>query len=713
MSISKKIPLLVIISVLVCGLANGFIGCFNISSSLRKNAMSNLQATSANRVEVISSYLDSIRQDITFLSTDRTTIDAIEKFTVAYAEFGESVKDRLQNLYINSNPYPTGEKEKFDGADDGSLYSRLHQYYHPFFRTFLNERGYYDIFLFDMDGNLIYTVFKELDYATNLNSGKWKDSDLGNAYRDAIKKDKSGSISFYDFKSYAPSNGAPASFISTPVKGSGGNTVGVLVFQMPIDRINSVMQSSVGLGETGESVIVGSDHLMRSDSRFSSSTNILETKLKGQDIEKALEGSKGVIELNAPNIDGDEIHWYSAFDSIEYYGSKFAIITRVETKEIEAPIVTAKITTILSVLIVLLITGVGGFFFAKTISVPLKKVTDSIEELASNNKSVEVPIIDRSDEIGMISKALKVFRDNMLKSDRLAEEQKIEQEAKAKRAEKISKATKEFDREVSEVFDAVVTAADEMRASAESMSSVADAVNKQASTVALASEQATTNVGTVATAATQLSSSINEIASQIAMSNEVSVDARSKAQHSNKIISGLAESAKSIGEVVNLINDIADQTNLLALNATIEAARAGDAGKGFAVVANEVKNLANQTGKATEEISMQITSVQNETGVAVNAIAGIVETISNINEASSAIAAAMKEQHSATQEIASNVEQASEGTREVSDNISGVSKAASETGAVSGQVLSASESLLGQMHGLRRTVSGFIETITE
>jgi methyl-accepting chemotaxis protein len=256
--------------------------------------------------------------------------------------------------------------------------------------------------------------------------------------------------------------------------------------------------------------------------------------------------------------------------------------------------------------------------------------------------------------------------------------------------------------------EVVASAAEEMQASAQSMSSTAEETNTRSMAVAAASEEAAQNVQTVAAAAEELSSSINEISRQVSQSNTISQEAVEQAQKTNVTVQGLAEAAQKIGDVVNLINDIASQTNLLALNATIEAARAGEAGKGFAVVASEVKNLATQTAKATEEIAAQITSMQSVTTEAVTAIDSITNTIGKISEIAAAISTAVEEQGAATSEISQNVAQAAAGTSEVSENIAGVTQAAQESGQSAGQVLDAAKSLAEEGERMRQEVEAFL-----
>jgi methyl-accepting chemotaxis protein len=357
--------------------------------------------------------------------------------------------------------------------------------------------------------------------------------------------------------------------------------------------------------------------------------------------------------------------------------------------------------------------AVGGLtlLIGRAISGSIGAMTGAMSRLAERDLAVEIPAQGQHNEIGEMAAAVQVFKDNMIKADELAAAQQREQEAQQKRTEAIETRAAEFENVASAAIKSVASAATEMESTAQSMSATAEETSRQSTAVAAASEEASTNVQTVASAAEELSSSISEISRQVAQSSEIAGKAVRDAERTNDKVQGLAEAANKIGEVVALITDIADQTNLLALNATIEAARAGDAGKGFAVVASEVKNLANQTAKATEEIGAQIGDIQTATQDAVGAIGGISKTIGEIDEIAAAIAAAVEEQSAATQEIARNVEQAAAGTQEVSSNIAGVTQAASETGQASGQVQEAAIELSSQSASLQKEIDTFIASV--
>ncbi|HEV2677328.1 MAG TPA: methyl-accepting chemotaxis protein [Aliidongia sp.] len=342
---------------------------------------------------------------------------------------------------------------------------------------------------------------------------------------------------------------------------------------------------------------------------------------------------------------------------------------------------------------------------------PLQGVTGALNRLAGGDLAVDVVGGDRKDEVGLLARALKAFKDNLTEMRRLEAEQKGEQDQKERRQAAIEQHIAGFEVGVRNSLDALASAATEMRATSQSMSVTAEEASAQATTVAAAAEQATANVQTVASATEELSSSVSEIGRQVTQSTRIAGAAVVEANNTNASVQGLSAAAQKIGDVVKLISDIASQTNLLALNATIEAARAGEMGKGFAVVATEVKSLAAQTAKATEEISAQISAMQGATNEAVQAIKSIGGTIASMSEIATTISAAVEEQGAATQEIARNVQEAAEGTGQVSSNIIGVNQAAAETGAAANLVLVSAEDLGKQAETLRRDVDSFLNKI--
>ncbi len=364
-----------------------------------------------------------------------------------------------------------------------------------------------------------------------------------------------------------------------------------------------------------------------------------------------------------------------------------------------------------AIALVFVLSTTTAIVLVRHIARPLGKMTAAMLSLANREMATSIPCIGRADEIGDMAGAVQVFKGSMIAADQLAREQELERNAKAERVVRLDRLVGGFESKVGEMVSLLAAASTEMEATAQTMSATAVETNQKASVVASAAEVTSMGMQTVAAAAEQLSSSINEISRQVTQSARVSEKAVTDVRRTDLVVRALADGAQKIGDVVNLITNIASQTNLLALNATIEAARAGDAGKGFAVVASEVKNLAQQTANATDEIGKQISQVQAATGEAVEAIRSIAVVIEEIGTIAAAIAAAVEEQGAATAEIARNVQETAASTQVVTGNISSVSQAANETGSAAGHVLDAASDLSRQAEGLSKEVGRFVTDV--
>jgi methyl-accepting chemotaxis protein len=346
----------------------------------------------------------------------------------------------------------------------------------------------------------------------------------------------------------------------------------------------------------------------------------------------------------------------------------------------------------------------------RTLRELLGELAGAIDRMRDGRYDVAIPHVDRSDEIGVMARAVEGFRENFV---RFAESDSARKnaEASAERKSLLAKLAGDFEAVIGNIVGAVSSASGEMTSTATTLTRTAETTQQLSSTVAAASEQASTNVQSVASATEEMGGSIAEIGRQVQESSEIARQAVSQAQKTDDRITKLAQAATRIGDVTQLITSIAEQTNLLALNATIEAARAGEAGKGFAVVAQEVKQLASQTAKATSEISTQIAEMQSATQESVSAIKEIGGTIGRISEIATTIASAVEEQGAATHEITRNIQQAAAGTAQVANNISAVSEGAAKTGTASADVLTAARSLSEQSGRLKTEVEVFLATV--
>ena len=361
---------------------------------------------------------------------------------------------------------------------------------------------------------------------------------------------------------------------------------------------------------------------------------------------------------------------------------------------------------------ILVVLGFVAFGLANSIIRPIIALVQVTEVISKGDYSQAVSGLHRRDEIGRLAASIQSLKEEAQAAQQLRHRQKeLEIKAEAQRKQALIDMANTFETSIMGVVRKVQNSANSMQNSAQSMSQAAHQANDQASTVGHASEEAAANVHTVASAAEELSASISEISRQVAQATAVSTQASEEAERTNLTVESLSQAAQKIGEVIGLINDIASQTNLLALNATIEAARAGDAGKGFAVVANEVKSLANQTGRATEEISSQVSAVQSEINHAVHAIRNIGEIIVQVRQISAGIACAVEEQSSATKEIAYSVSQAAQGTQLVSTSIVGVSESVAITGDAASHVLVSAEDVLHNSEDLIQQMDTFLNTV--
>ena len=360
----------------------------------------------------------------------------------------------------------------------------------------------------------------------------------------------------------------------------------------------------------------------------------------------------------------------------------------------------------------LLIGGCGFLVAWRRIARPIGVISQAMLRMAEGQLDAEMPHRGRHDEIGDVARAGHSFRESLIRMRAMEAEQKTKDEQMAAdRRVAMQALADHFEASVGQIINAVSSAATQLEAAAGTLTHTAESTEQRSGSVAAASEQASASVQSVASATEEMTTSVQEISRQVHESSRIAAEAVEQAKRTDARIAELSQAASRIGDVVKLITAVAEQTNLLALNATIEAARAGEAGRGFAVVAQEVKALAGQTAKATEEIGTQIAGMQAATRDSVASIKEIGATIARVADIAGSVAAAVEEQGTATREIAGNVSQAARGTTEVAANIVEVNRGATETGAASAQVLASAKSLAGDSAALKREVKHFLESV--
>ncbi len=415
MKLSIKLPLAIAGFALICGAGVAYIAIHELTSSNHRTNSDLMLQKMQSKDEALSGLMKSIEGDLHALADNPFIIQAANDFTGAWNTTEGNQTQILQGAYITNNPNPTGKKQLLDSAEDGSLYSDTHAKYHPYLREFLEEHGYYDIFIVDAEGNVVYTVFKELDFATNLKNGQWKESDLAKLYTTIMANKDAEQVSYIDFAPYAPSNNVPAGFMGRPIEDANGNYVGALIFQMPIERLNALFNDNETLGKTGRVMLVGKDYLLRNDVRFAKESTILKMKLETEEVKKALAGKNG-INLNTQNEQG--AHVISAYEGFEFADVNYALIFEMHYDEVMAPVYKAREEFMLVALGIISMVSLLGYFLAHSITGPLSRINRIMHQIADAD-NVEVPYTSRRDEIGDMARTVEVVRSTVVESTRM------------------------------------------------------------------------------------------------------------------------------------------------------------------------------------------------------------------------------------------------------------------------------------------------------
>lgn len=417
--IGVKLPVVTGILVAVTIGAMSVANAFFTSNIITENAVEKLESMALSKRTRVETLLSTIDRDLRLTAEAPATSIALIALADGYNSL-ENPEDVLKRVYIDENEHPLGEKDKLIKADTGSSYGFIHAIYHPSLGAHQDAMGYYDLFLFDTEGNLVYSVFKENDFATNVVNGPWADSGLGEAYRLASQSELTSEAVFVDFAPYAPSADAPAAFIARPVFNDQGERLGVLAFQMPVQHLSRAASDTEGLGATAEGFIVGADRLMRTDSRQTEVNDILATSVEHEGIADAANGNGGMFK--AAGHVGQDVIGYAV--PLTFLGTDWVAVVQQDTKEVFAGLWSALFRALLLAMAVLGGVLVASIYFSRSISHPLRKLTTAVTEVAEGQTDSEVPCTERGDEIGELARKTEIFRQNSLRMERMSAEQK-------------------------------------------------------------------------------------------------------------------------------------------------------------------------------------------------------------------------------------------------------------------------------------------------
>jgi methyl-accepting chemotaxis protein len=641
LKIAQKLPLAMVGSALVVsagvGIASYLIGSATVDQMSRRQ----MQTVVAERANQFTTYLASLQSDLINSAAAESVQTTIRDFTIGWGQFATKKPPldpvaELRGAYVDNNPNPAGQRQLLDvsEATTRSNYDFLHSKVHPNFRGQLEARGYNDLFLFDMGGNLIYSVMKGDEYATNFSEGgQFADSGLGRAYRKALAFTAPGQVAFEDLSSYAPAGGLPSSFMATAVFDPRGKLIGVMAVQMPVAAINSMMQNKSNLGATGESFFVGEDHLLRNDSSFSDADDTLTTTYDNAIVNAALGGQ--VASGVTTDYRGQPM--LATAVPVEFNGARWAMVTTISEAEAFAPINNMRDMMLAIGGVLLAIAAVVGFLFSRAITRPITRLTAKMGALAQGDLAVEVQGAERTDEVGEMAKAVQVFKENALKVTEMTEGERA---ASVQRRVDRTAMMQQLQGAFGEVVDAAIDGDFSKRVQAafpdQELNLLAKRVNSLVETV----DRGIAETGTVLAALAQTDLTQRVRGHYEGAFKRLKMDTNAVGDKLTEIVGQLRETSRTLktatGEILSGANDLSERTTKQAAtieetSATMEqlastvlqnAQRAKDA----SVVAGTVTRTAEESGVVMHQANEAMERITTSSGKISNII-GLIDDI--------------------------------------------------------------------------------------
>lgn len=423
-----KLPLLVVAASILAAVVVSFVAIRAVERQGVSAAEEKLVAIRSAHASALNMYLTGIEQNLAVLARNRYLLQGFGEFISSYETLSGEDQARLRRAYMEDNPHPHGEKEKLDFAADGSQYSRIHGRFHDWFRYFIERRGYSDLFLISPAGDVVYTVEKESDFATNLLSGPWKDTGVARIFRDIAARPERDRQAFADLEIYGPSHGLPASFLAMPLHDEKDVFVGVVAIQMPGTRINGVLAATEGMGVSGDAYIVNANDLtMRSHGRFLEDGDFLSRKVSAEAVAAARAGKSGVHEVK--NYRNQRV--YSAYEALPFKGASWVLLVEIARDEILKPMHDTLRFVLVSMLVFLVFIVIGSLSIAHRMIQPMTKMTEGMQRLAKGDMTTKIEGVERTDEFGDMARAVQIFKDNAIKTKWMEEKQRLQEREKA------------------------------------------------------------------------------------------------------------------------------------------------------------------------------------------------------------------------------------------------------------------------------------------
>ena len=583
-SIAKKLPALFALLTTISVVSVGMLSYMEMANSMEKDVLTKVQATEGSLNNSFANEFGRINADLEVMAQSNVTQDALVRLGAGFeniAKGGDNPREFFQRSYISQSPFPEGERHNLESVDDGSYYSKFHPKYHGWFRNIMLEYGYHDIFLVSASGDVVYSVYKESDFADNVNSAKLRNTGLAQA---VLKAQETGEKSMTDFEPYAPSSNILAAFSGVPIQDQYENIIGTLVVQITPEPFLNILNTDDGYTFDKQVFVLGNDQ----QTRFSvgvdpKSDETAADFFVGTEIGRAAaSGERGVTMFEHPTT-GEE--WITSFGTVTQHGVDLAIVWQARSSEVMSALSKLRNQVLLVGVITLIVVTVIGFFIARSISTPLQELQVGLLRFVQTGDLTIRVGTDAKDEVGQSTRAV----------------------------DEIMEMTQRAMSQIKSSNDTSVEAAEKMHSAAQVMSANAETQSSSVEELSSSVEETESQVRSNAESAREA----NDL---VVGTSRIVEDGKEKINRMVESMDNIKSSSADIAKIIKVIDEIAFQTNLLALNAAVEAARAGQHGRGFAVVAAEVRNLAGRSAKAAQETSELIvgSSKRVEAGVEVS-----------------------------------------------------------------------------------------------